>query len=1628
MADQQNQNDLIGALGDRVLRNGVVIPNGVGVPNAQNNAGNAPAQINNHEGEANDLGDLADLQLDNAEVPNQNIGNQEHGGGLQSNLAGNQQNQNANDLGPQWQGFVQQQIQVALEQQRVMFMQQLANLPQLVQPQPIQPQIAQQVQPQPMQPQIAQPVQLQPVQPQPQVANQQPQQIQQVQNVLHQQQIHQPQYIQHPQQVQQPQHIQSLPQQDFTQQPQHDPQQNEVRNIEQALARALRQANTRQEFKVVTPFDGRDRTELEGFLKTLRDQRQQHNISDRDALASVSSVLSGEARKWWVSQNQFIEDWDTFERLFSHSFGDNKHDGTWMHEMCNDLQSNAEPAAKFLQRIHYRISRLKTRLPVALQISIAYRGLRYELRNALSEQDNETWALFCARVNRLEIERFELNQNDPRATRHVNQPRTNDHRQTKFCTFHGRGGHATSECKTRNNQPTAYSHHASYNPNSGYKTSTANNTYNSRHTTAAVAPHPAVPVTNRETNAHAPAPLPAAMRCFNCQQPGHHAAACPQPRTPRPNAMCLEIDDTVDFGHPDEPFSAATKLGENHVFLTQAHIDGRPVTMFADNGSTYTTITKEVRDELVDHFERTIKTIHVQLADGRVREVVCERFQVPVQFDNEKVVGELLYSKDIRYPIPILGHHLMGQLKLVCDNTTKKVRAIDSIIQENSPQAAALVNEEAYVPITRPREHRTTLTLRDDEAIEWTQQQRDRLNQLLASTTTLFNDHGPPSNITVHHIDTANARPVFRPSYSIPGRMRTAVKELIDEMLVNEIIEPSVSPWGAPLVPRMKPDGSVRLCVDYRKLNEVTVPDRYPLPNMNDTLQMLHNVKIITLVDLRSGYWQLAVAEEDRVKTAFVCEFGLFQFNRMPFGLRNAPACFQRAMDQLRAQMPEVKMLAYLDDLAILSESVDEHIGHLKIVFDTMERFGLRLRRDKCQVGVTEFKYLGHIINEKGISPDMSKIEAIQNLSRPKNPRQIRSFIQTCGWFRRFIEGFAKICEPLNRLTKQDVPFVWSDEQEQAFQLIKSALTRAPILKTWNPDAPLTIITDASAYAIGAVLMQGNIEGRCIVEYASRQLNSAKRNYSATDREALAVVWAIGRFRGYLEGAKFTVLTDHQALKWLMNLRAPTGRLARWAILLQQFDMTIAYRPGKENQLADGLSRLERADAIVEPMAATTALVAANETNEIRKQQLNDAKLKTIIMEFESGDPTVHLHRGYVMQNGTLHIYPPDVNTEDENPKLVAPLELRQQVLEANHDASLAGHYGIANTLHKIRQRYWWPNMYADVIRHIRACSVCQRYKAGKNPPVTYASQRPKRRFEAYSIDLVGPLPVTEKGNTWILVMEEMTTRFIEIVALEKATSLEIGEAICNRIVLRYGMPRLILSDHGPNLVSEWMQCMYAHIGIKQSLTPEYHPASNMVERRNRDIKERIAMMVGPHHDTWDHQLQIIQFAVNTANCRSTGYSPAQLTYGCQPNNPIDPKCDSSAIDHLAMGQGEIEPTWMNLLAKINDAREKINLAQDKLLEAHPHTNDAQLPIGSDVLVRRRTRAVGSGRTPKLMPRWDGPYRIVEQVSFNSYKIANTDEPENPIEHVHRGDLQLAINPNEEPIRRLRGRGRPRKH
>lgn len=360
--------------------------------------------------------------------------------------------------------------------------------------------------------------------------------------------------------------------------------------------------------------------------------------------------------------------------------------------------------------------------------------------------------------------------------------------------------------------------------------------------------------------------------------------------------------------------------------------------------------------------------------------------------------------------------------------------------------------------------------------------------------------------------------------------------------------------------------------IDFRKVNSVSEMDAYPLPQITATLDKLRGARYLTTLDLKTGYWQVPLTDDSRPITAFtVPGRGLRQFRVMPFGLHAAPATFQRLLDRVLGLELEPYVLVYLDDIIIATATFDEHLRILAEVFLRLRDARLRPNVKKCQFCRDSLKYLGHVIDHRGIRTDANKISAIQNWSAPTTLRQVRRFLGVASWYRRFVANFSTIAAPLTRLTKKQIRWTWGEEEERAFRTLKQTLVSAPVLACPDFSRRFILQTDASKQGLGAVLTQEFEDGERVIAYASRTLNQAERNYSATELECLAVVWGIRRMRDYLEGYQFTVLTDHQSLRWIQRMESPSGRLGRWKFELQQYNVDIRYRQGSANKVADAL-------------------------------------------------------------------------------------------------------------------------------------------------------------------------------------------------------------------------------------------------------------------------------------------------------------------------------------------------------------------------------------------------------------------------------------------------------------------------
>lgn len=558
-------------------------------------------------------------------------------------------------------------------------------------------------------------------------------------------------------------------------------------------------------------------------------------------------------------------------------------------------------------------------------------------------------------------------------------------------------------------------------------------------------------------------------------------------------------------------------------------------------------------------------------------------------------------------------------------------------------------------------------------------QQERQLGELLDKYFKDMGDKLGCTTLVAHQIIT-EAAPIKQRAYRVSPFVQERIDKEVKYMLENDIIEPSSSAWSSPVVMVQKKDSSYRFCVDYRRLNRVTKKDAYPIPYIATILDRLRNAKYLSSLDIKSAYWQVPVAIESREYTAFTIPGrGLFHFKRMPFGLSNSPATWQRLVDKLLGAELEPNAFVYLDDIIIVSDNFEKHIEILDEILNRITSAGLTLSREKCKFCLPELKYLGYVVNSQGLLVDPEKVKAILDIPSPRNITEVRRIIGISSWYRRFLPTFSTIIAPMTELLRKHKKWHWSDDCEKSFQFIKDALVSAPVLSCPDFSKPFVVQTDASSYGIGAVLSQKFEDGEHVICYISRSLSRAERNYSTTERECLAVIFAIEKLRAYLEGYKFIVVTDHHSLVWLHNLKEPTGRLARWALRLQQYDFDIIHRKGKEHVVPDLLSR-----AVPE---INTLAIPNNDRLLVTSHDRWYNKMINCVRKNPLRFPQ------WRVENDKLYKYVAEryANLRDDNElwKEVVPKDSRKTIIKQYHDSTISCHAGIYKTGQRIRTLYF---------------------------------------------------------------------------------------------------------------------------------------------------------------------------------------------------------------------------------------------------------------------------------------------------------------------------------------------------
>lgn len=722
-----------------------------------------------------------------------------------------------------------------------------------------------------------------------------------------------------------------------------------------------------------------------------------------------------------------------------------------------------------------------------------------------------------------------------------------------------------------------------------------------------------------------------------------------------------------------------------------------------------------------------------------------------------------------------------------------------------------------------------------------------------------------------HVINTGGAQPIKQRHYPVSPAVQTEMYAELDRMLSLGVIEPSHSPWNSPIVMVRKHCGKARLCLDSRAVNGVSVKDAYPLPNIDGILSRLGDTFYISSIDLKDAFWQIELDQSSREKTAFtVPGRSLYHFVRMPFGLCNAAQTMCRLMDKVIGHDLRESVFVYIDDLLIVSADFESHITRLREVAKRLRAANLTINVTKSKFAMKEIKYLGYIIGNGCLKTDPDKIKAISDFPQPVTIRQLRRFLGLTGWYQRFINNYSAISSPLTDIKGKPEKFKWSSEAQSSFEALKYCLTSAPVLTHPNFAKPFLIQCDASQTGVGSVLCQVGEDGQeHPIAFMSKKLNSAQKNYSVTELECYSAVLSVKKFRPYVEGMQFTIVTDHASLKWLMGQKDLGGRLARWSLKLQAYNFAIEHRKGSEHVVPDTLSRV-----YMEELSAPNELSTSIDLGSPSFLSDEYVERKNVIVTNKERLPNLEVQDALIF----IRI---DKAESDSPWKLWVPTELTDQLVKNAHDPPLSAHCGSAKTIEKIKRMFFWPGMTKQVVEYVRSCDTCKETKASNvilRPPMgkQIIVDQPWQRLY---IDLLGPYPRSKLGKTFALIVLDKFSKFMLLKTLRNATALEIARYVETEVFHLFGVPESVTADNGSQFRANEFKNLLDRYGVSNISTANHSPQANASERVNRSILASVRAYVGNDHRNWDAKLTFIANALRNNVHSSTGFSPHFLVF-----------------------------------------------------------------------------------------------------------------------------------------------------
>nr|CAD40090.2 OSJNBb0012A12.12 [Oryza sativa Japonica Group] len=1057
--------------------------------------------------------------------------------------------------------------------------------------------------------------------------------------------------------------------------------------------------------------------------------------------------------------------------------------------------------------------------------------------------------------------------------------------------------------------------------------------------------------------------------CINCGDPGRYSDKCPKPR--RVKVVPAQSNSTAPASKARvNHVAAAEAQGAPDVILGTFLVNSVPATVLFDSGATHSFLSMSFAGNHGMEVEDLRRPLMVSTPSNQALSLQRSP-SVRIEIQEVPFLANLilLESKDLDV---ILGMDWLARHKGVIDCANRKV---------------TLTNNDGRV---------VTVHALSSESL------RSSLNQIALEEIPIVQEYAdvfpddlpgmPPKRDIEFRIDLVpGTTPIHKRPYRMAANELAEVKRQVDDLLQKGYIRPSSSPWGAPVIFVEKKDHTQRMCVDYRALNDVTIKNKYPLPRIDDLFDQLKGATVFSKIDLRSGYQQLRIKEEDIPKTAFTTRYGLFEYTVMSFGLTNAPTIFMNLMNKVFMEYLDKFVVVFIDDILIYSRTKEEHEEHLRLALEKLREHQLYAKFSKCEFWLSEVKFLGHVISAGGVAVDPSNVEFITNWKQPKTVSEIRSFLGLTGYYRRFIENFSKIAKPMTRLLQKDVKYKWSEECEQSFQELKNRLISAPILILPDPKKGFQVYCDASKLGLGCVLMQ---DGK-VVAYASHQLRPHEKNYPAHDLELAAVVHVLKIWRHYLFGTRTEVYTDHKSLKYIFTQPDLNMRQRRWLELIKDYDLGIHYHAGMANVVADALSRKGYCNAMdgrqlplelckeferLNLGIVSRGFVAALEAKPTLIDQVREAQIN---------DPDIQEIKKNMRRGKAIGFFEDEQGTVWLGERICVPdnKDLKDAIMKEAHDTLYSIHPGSTKMYQDLKERFWWASMKREIAECVAVCDVCQRVKAEHQKPAGLLQplKIPEWKWEEIGMDFITGLPRTSSGHDSIWVIVDRLTKVAHFIPVKTTYSgSRLAELYMARIVCLHGVPKKIVSDRGSQFTSKFWKKFQEEMGSKLNFSTAYHPQTDgQTERVNQILEDMLRACALDFGGSWDKNLPYAEFSYNNSYQASLQMAPYEALYGRKCRTPL-----------LWDQTGERQVFGTDIL---REAEEKVKIIQERLRVAQSRhksyadnrRRDLSFEEG-DYVYLRVTPLQGVHRfhtKGKLAPRFVGPYKIVSRRGDVAYQL-----------------------------------------